>query len=114
VELEALTEADFERILKEPKNSLVRQYVAMLATEGVTVNVHDEAISEIARLAAEVNRRLENIGARRLHTVMERVFDELSFHAPEMNGAVVEVNAAYVRERLEGVLEDEDLSRYIL
>ena len=114
VELEALTEADFERILKEPKNSLVRQYVAMLATEGVTVNVHDEAISEIARLAAEVNRRLENIGARRLHTVMERVFDELSFHAPEMNGAIVEVNAAYVRERLEGVLEDEDLSRYIL
>ena len=114
VELEALTEADFERILKEPKNSLVRQYVAMLATEGVSVNVHDEAISEIARLAAEVNRRLENIGARRLHTVMERVFDELSFHAPEMNGAVVEVNAAYVRERLEGVLEDEDLSRYIL
>lgn len=114
VELEALTEADFERILKEPKNSLVRQYVAMLATEGVTVNVHDEAISEIARLAAEVNRRLENIGARRLHTVMERVFDELSFHAPEMNGAVVEVSAAYVRERLEGVLEDEDLSRYIL
>jgi ATP-dependent HslUV protease ATP-binding subunit HslU len=114
VELEALTESDFERILKEPKNSLVRQYVAMLATEGVTVNVHDDAVGELARLAAEVNRRLENIGARRLHTVMERVFDELSYHAPEMSGAVVDVNAAYVRERLAGILEDEDLSRYIL
>jgi ATP-dependent HslUV protease ATP-binding subunit HslU len=114
VELESLTREDFERILKEPRNSLVRQYVAMLATEGLTVNFEDDAITEIAKLADEVNRSLENIGARRLHTVMERVFEELSYHAPEMNGASVDVNAAYVRERLSEVIRDEDLSRYIL
>ncbi len=114
VELKSLTKEDFKRILSEPKNSLVKQYVAMLATEGVTVAFSDAAVEEIAGLADQVNRSLENIGARRLHTIMERVFEELSFHAPEMSGATVEVTPEYVRERLDDVLQDEDLSRYIL
>ena len=114
VELESLSEADFKRILAEPRNSLVRQYVGMLATEGVQVTFTDDAVDEVARIAGEVNRTLENIGARRLHTVMERVFDELSFHAPEMGGATVDVTASYVRERLADIVKNEDLSRYIL
>ncbi|MCB9521202.1 MAG: ATP-dependent protease ATPase subunit HslU [Myxococcales bacterium] len=114
VELEALKEEDFTRILSEPRNSLVKQYVEMLATEGVTVRVDESAVAEIARIAGEVNRSLENIGARRLHTVMERVFEELSYHAPEMHGAVVDVGRDYVRERLADVVANEDLSRYIL
>jgi len=114
VELKSLERSDFERILSEPRNSLVRQYTAMLETEGVTVSFREDAIAEIARMAWTVNQQLENIGARRLHTILERVFEELSFHAPEMNGATVEVTAEYVRERLDDVLADEDLSRYIL
>jgi len=114
VELEALTQADFIRILTEPENALIRQYTALLATEGVTIVFRDEAIGEIARIAAEVNARTESIGARRLHTVMERLLDQISFDAPEMPGKEITIDAAYVRERLESILEDEDLSRYIL
>ena len=114
VELEALTQADFIRILTEPENALIRQYTALLATEGVTIVFRDEAIGEIARIAADVNARTESIGARRLHTVMERLLDQISFDAPEMRGQEVTIDAAYVRERLESILEDEDLSRYIL
>ena len=114
VELQSLEAGEFKRILTEPRNSLVRQYTAMLGTEDVTVDFRDDAIDAIAELADQVNRSLENIGARRLHTVMERVFEELSFHAPEMNGATVEITSQYVRERLSDVLESEDLSRYIL
>jgi ATP-dependent HslUV protease ATP-binding subunit HslU len=114
VELQSLEKEDFKRILTEPKNSLVRQYIAMLATEDVVVDFRDDAVDAIAELADKVNRTLENIGARRLHTVMERVFEELSFHAPEMNGATVEITPDYVHQRLSDVLEDEDLSRYIL
>lgn len=114
VELQSLSTDDFKQILSEPKNSLVKQYVAMLDTEGVTIAFKDDAVAAIASMADEVNRTLENIGARRLHTIMERVFEELSFHAPEMNGTTVEITAEYVKERLEDVLQDEDLSRYIL
>jgi ATP-dependent HslUV protease ATP-binding subunit HslU len=114
VELEALTQEDFIRILTEPENALIRQYTALLATEGVTLVFEEQGIAEIARIAAEVNARTENIGARRLHTVMERLLDQVSFDAPEMGGARVVIDAAHVRERLEAILQDQDLSRYIL
>ncbi len=114
VELEALTQADFVRILTEPKNALIKQYVALMEPEGVRLDFAPDAIEEIARIAAEVNVRTENIGARRLHTVMERLLDEVSFSAPEMPGRTVAIDGAYVRERLQAILEDQDLSRYIL
>jgi ATP-dependent HslUV protease ATP-binding subunit HslU len=114
VELESLGEADFLKILTEPKNSLVRQYEALLATEGVELRFTEDALAEIARVAYEANTRLENIGARRLHTVMETLLDQVSFRAPEMRGQTVTVDGALVRERLGEVLDDEDLSRYIL
>jgi ATP-dependent HslUV protease ATP-binding subunit HslU len=114
VELEPLRREDLERILKEPQNSLVKQYVALLATEGVDLQLTDEAIEEIARIAADVNGRMENIGARRLYTVMERLLDEVSFDATEKRGQRLVIDPRYVRERLEGILADEDLSRYIL
>ena len=114
VELEALTQADFVRILTEPKNALLKQYVALMEPEGVRLDFTSDAIDEIARIAAEVNVRTENIGARRLHTVMERLLDEVSFAAPEMPGKTVTVDGSYVRERLQSILEDQDLSRYIL
>ncbi|GAO01886.1 ATP-dependent protease ATPase subunit HslU [Anaeromyxobacter sp. PSR-1] len=114
VELEPLTREDLVRILKEPRNSLVRQYTALLATEGVDVQIRDDAVDEIARIAAEVNERMENIGARRLHTVMERLLDQLSFEGSELRGQRIVVDAAYVRDRLQGIAQDEDLSRYIL
>jgi ATP-dependent HslUV protease ATP-binding subunit HslU len=114
VELEPLTDADFVRILTEPENALTKQYTALLDTEGVTVEFHSDAVEEIARMAAEVNTRMENIGARRLHTVMERLLDELSFEAPEIGVRTIPITAQYVRERLSGVLRDEDLSQYVL
>ena len=114
VELEPLTRDDLARILREPKASLVKQYVALLATEGVDLEITEEAIEELARIAAEVNDRTENIGARRLHTVMERLLDEVSFDANDLAGRKIVVDPEYVRRRLEGVIADEDLSRYIL
>ncbi len=114
VELDPLSREDLARILREPKNSLVKQYVALLATEGVDLQLTDDAVEEIARVAADVNERMENIGARRLHTVMERLLDEVSFDATEKRGQRLVVDPAYVRARLEGVLADEDLSKYIL
>ncbi len=114
VELEPLTRSDLERILKEPRNSLTRQYTALLATEGVDLTFTDDAIGEIARIAEDVNQRMENIGARRLHTVMERLLDEISFDAAELAGRKMQIDAAYVREKLQGIASDEDLSRYIL
>src|SRR5579875_887440 len=114
VELEPLGHAYFVRVLTEPENALTRQYTALLATERVALSFTDDAIRELARIAAEVTPRTENIGARRLHTVMERLLDQISFDAPEMSGQEVRVDAAYVRERLEGILEDQDLSRFIL
>jgi ATP-dependent HslUV protease ATP-binding subunit HslU len=114
VELEALVNDDFVRILTEPENSLTRQYQALLATEGVRVEWKPDAIQEIARMATLANERMENIGARRLHTIMERLLDELSFEAPGLTGTEVPITAQYVRERLAKVLENEDLSKYIL
>ena len=114
VELEALTQADFVRILTEPRGALVKQYAALLATEGLTVTFTDDAVAEIARVAADVNSQMENIGARRLHTVMERLLDELSFDAPDLETKTQTVDAAYVRAKLDGIVKNEDLSRYIL
>jgi ATP-dependent HslUV protease ATP-binding subunit HslU len=114
VELESLTEEDFVRILHEPKNALTMQYSALLATEGVTLTFADEAIAEVARYAAIVNEKTENIGARRLHTILERLLDELSFEASDMNGQSVTIDAAYVQRVLAATVKDEDLSRYVL
>jgi ATP-dependent HslUV protease ATP-binding subunit HslU len=114
VELDALTRDDFVRILTEPANALLKQYVALLLTEGITLSFTDDAVNELADIAARVNDRAENIGARRLHTVVERVLDQISFDAPEMTDREVAINADYVREQLADVVKDEDLSRYIL
>jgi ATP-dependent HslUV protease ATP-binding subunit HslU len=114
VELDALTQDDFVRILTEPENALTRQYVALLETERVRLVFRDDAVVEIARIAAQVNERTENIGARRLHTVLERLLDQVSFDAPELAGQEIVVDAAMVRERLAVILEDQDLSRFIL
>jgi ATP-dependent HslUV protease ATP-binding subunit HslU len=114
VELESLSDEDFVRILTEPENALTKQYTALLATEKVTLDIRPDAVAEIARIATLVNARMENIGARRLHTIMERVLDDLAFEAPELGQTTIPITAAYVRERLDGVLKDEDLSQYIL
>ena len=114
VELQALSEEDFRRILTEPETSLIRQYVALLGTEDVTLDFAEEAVSEIAHVAAEVNRSVENIGARRLQTVMERLLDEISFSATDRAGETVRVDAAYVRENVADLAKDADLSKYIL
>jgi ATP-dependent HslUV protease ATP-binding subunit HslU len=114
VELEALTREDFIRILTEPQNALIKQYIALMETEGVHLVFRDDAVAEIAAIAAEVNRNTENIGARRLHTVVERLLEPLSFDAPEMGGREVIIDAAHVRERLSSIVNNEDLSRYIL
>jgi len=114
VEMHDLGRDDFARILREPRASLLRQYEALLATEGVTVEFADDAIEAMADLAFQVNRSTQNIGARRLHTILERVVEDLSFDAPERAGDRVAVDAKLVRERLEDVAKDEDLSRYIL
>ncbi len=114
VELQSLTMEDFVRILTEPKSSLVKQYTALLETEGVKLEFTKEALDEIAHFAFRVNESTENIGARRLHTIMERVLDELSFEAPEKKGQSVTVDADYVRKMLTDIVKDQDLSRYIL
>jgi ATP-dependent HslUV protease ATP-binding subunit HslU len=114
VELESLSDQDFVRILTEPENALTKQYIALLATEKVTLEIHADAVAEIAHIATTVNARMENIGARRLHTIMERVLDDLAFEAPALGEVTIPITAAYVRERLDGILKDEDLSQYIL
>ncbi len=114
VELASLTQDDFVRILTEPQNALSKQYIALLETEGVKLDFTEDAILEIASIASAVNQATENIGARRLYTIMERLLDEVSFEAPYMRGARVNINAAYVRERLQEIVKNEDLSRYIL
>ncbi len=114
VELSSLTQEDFVRILTEPDNSLVRQYVALLATEDVHLEFRDDGVRALAAIAAQVNGRTDDIGARRLHTVMERLLDEVSFDAPDLGGSHIVVDEAFVRERLNEVASDEDLSRYIL
>src|SRR5579884_1274029 len=113
VELDSLTADDFETILTQPKNALTEQYKALLATENVTLEFHDDGIAQIARFAMQVNEQSENIGARRLHTVLERLLDDVSYDAPEQGGTVV-VDANYVREKLQDIVTNADLSGYIL
>jgi ATP-dependent HslUV protease ATP-binding subunit HslU len=114
VELQSLTMEDFIRILTEPKSSLVKQYIALLETEGVKLEFTSDALEEVARFAFRVNEGTENIGARRLHTIMERVLDEISFEAPDRKGQQFNVDAEYVRKMLVDIVKDQDLSRYIL
>jgi ATP-dependent HslUV protease ATP-binding subunit HslU len=114
VELRALKEADFVRILTETDNALTRQYTALMATEGVAVSFTEDGIAALARIATEVNAQVENIGARRLYTVMERVFEELGFTAPDMDGQAVTIDASYVEAHLGDLARDMDLSRYVL
>ena len=114
VELDSLGKAEFIRILTEPQNALIKQQVALLATEEVSIAFSSDSIEEIADIATRVNERTENIGARRLHTILERLLDEISFDAPEKKGSQVSINAEYVRERLKDIVKSEDLSRYIL
>jgi ATP-dependent HslUV protease ATP-binding subunit HslU len=114
VELQSLTVEDFVRILKEPQSALIKQYSALLETEGIKLSFTDEALNEVARFAAVVNENTENIGARRLHTIMERILDEISFEGPDLKKKTVKIDAAYVQKQLTDVVKDQDLSRYIL
>jgi ATP-dependent HslUV protease ATP-binding subunit HslU len=114
VELHSLTTEDFIRILKEPKSALVKQYIALLETEGIKLTFTDEALQEIAKFAAAVNEATENIGARRLHTIMEKLLDEISFEGPDLKKKIVRVDAAYVQKQLMDIVKNQDLSRYIL
>ncbi len=114
VELQSLKEEDFIRILTEPKNALIKQYVALLDTEGVKLNFTEDAVAAIARFATSVNEQTENIGARRLHTILEKVLDEISFEAPDLKKKSVKVDAAYVTKQLADIVKNQDLSRYIL
>jgi len=114
VEMDSLGKEEFIRILTEPRNALIKQYTEMMATEGVTIVINEEAIAEIAEVAAVVNERTENIGARRLYTIMETLLDEVSFDAPDLTEKHVVIDAQYVKDRLCDIVEDEDLSRYIL
>jgi ATP-dependent HslUV protease ATP-binding subunit HslU len=114
VELKSLTVEDFIRILKEPKNALIKQYTALLETEGIKLSFTDDCLEEVAKFAAQVNEATENIGARRLHTIMEKLLDEISFEGPDLKKKTVKIDAAYVRRQLSEIVKDQDLSRYIL
>ena len=114
VELDPLTVEDFRRILTEPESALLKQYEALLATEGVTISFREDGIGEIADVAAQVNERAEDIGARRLHTILEKVLEELLFDAPDLDEKNWKIDREYVKRMLEGIIEDEDLSRFIL
>jgi ATP-dependent HslUV protease ATP-binding subunit HslU len=114
VELKSLTEADFIRILKEPKSALIKQYMALLETEGIKLTFTEDALIEIAKVAAQVNENTENIGARRLHTIMEKLLEDISFDGPDLKKKTIKLDAAYVRKQLSEIVKDQDLSRYIL
>ena len=114
MELDPLGKEDFVRILTEPKNALVTQYTALMGTEGITIRFLDEAIDRIADFATLVNERTENIGARRLHTVMEKLLDEISFEGSDLREKSITIDDAYVRHMLDDIVKNEDLSRYIL
>ncbi|MBI1787730.1 MAG: ATP-dependent protease ATPase subunit HslU, partial [Acidobacteria bacterium] len=114
VELKSLTVEDFIRILREPKNALVKQYTALLETEGIKLVFTDDATEEVAKFAAQVNQSSENIGARRLHTIMEKLLEEISFEGPDLKKKSIRIDAAYVRRQLADIVKDQDLSRYIL
>jgi len=114
VELSDLKESDFVRILTEPKGALTKQYRALMQTEGIDIVFEPDAVEALASFAYQVNQTTQNIGARRLYTIMERLLEELSFEAPEMGSGRVVINAAYVKQRLEKISQDEDLSKFIL
>jgi ATP-dependent HslUV protease ATP-binding subunit HslU len=114
VELKSLTEADFIRILKEPKSALVKQYMALLETEGIKLTFTEDALVEIAKIAAQVNQSAENIGARRLHTIMEKLLEDISFDGPDLKKKNIRIDAVYVQKQLSEIVKDQDLSRYIL
>jgi ATP-dependent HslUV protease ATP-binding subunit HslU len=114
VELTALSEDDFVRILTEPKNALIKQYVALLETEGLKLSFSEDAVAAVARFAVQVNEQTENIGARRLHTILEKLLEEISFEAPELKKKTVKLDAAYVQKQLSEIVKNQDLSRYIL
>jgi ATP-dependent HslUV protease ATP-binding subunit HslU len=114
VELSSLGRTEFKRILTEPKNALLLQYMALLRTEGVELVFEDDAVEEIARIAEEVNDRTENIGARRLHTLMERLLEDILFDAPDIKAKHQTIDKHYVQNKLKDIVDDEDLSRYIL
>ena len=114
VELDALTEEDFIRILKEPDNSLIKQYKALLKTEGVDLDFSDNGIDMLAKLSTEVNSTVENIGARRLHTIIEKVLDEISFTASDKAGQKIKIDKDYVKNNLGDLVKDTDLSKFIL
>jgi ATP-dependent HslUV protease ATP-binding subunit HslU len=114
VELKSLTEADFIRILKEPKSALIKQYMALLETEGIKLTFTEDALIEIAKIAAQVNENAENIGARRLHTIMEKLLEDISFDGPDLKKKTIRIDAAYVKKQLSEIVKDQDLSRYIL
>ncbi|MFZ0589406.1 MAG: ATP-dependent protease ATPase subunit HslU [Bryobacteraceae bacterium] len=114
VELKSLTEQDFIRILREPKSALVKQYMALLETEGIKLAFTDDSLQEVARIAAQVNESMENIGARRLHTIMEKLLEEISFNGPDLKKKNIRIDADYVRKQLAEIVKDQDLSKYIL
>ena len=114
VELDSLTIQDFVRILTEPQNALIKQYVALLETEGIKLTFLDDAVQEVARFATTVNENTENIGARRLHTIMEKLLDEISFEGPDLKKKTIRIDAAYVQKMLADIVKDQDLSRFIL
>jgi len=114
VELKSLSQEDFIRILKEPKNALIKQYQALLDTEGIKLSFTEDALEEISSFAARVNESTENIGARRLHTILEKLLEDVSFDGPDLKKKAVKVDSAYVRRQLAEIVKDQDLSRYIL
>jgi ATP-dependent HslUV protease ATP-binding subunit HslU len=114
VELDSLNAEDFKRILKEPKNSLTKQYTYLLETEDVKLEFTEDAIDRMSFIAADVNNRIENIGARRLHTIMETLLEDISFEADEHAGETISIDSKYVDEKLTGIFQDQDLSKYIL
>ena len=114
VELTSLDKSDFIRILTEPENALIKQYMALMATEGITIKYTEDAVDEIAELAEKVNEMTENIGARRLHTILEKVMEDISFQAPDIKKKSITIDREYVQKRLKDIIKDEDLSRFIL
>jgi ATP-dependent HslUV protease ATP-binding subunit HslU len=114
VELKSLSEEDFIRILKEPKHALIKQYQALLDTEGIKLSFTEDALKEVASFAARVNESAENIGARRLHTILEKLLEEISFDGPDLKKKQIRIDAAYVRKQLADIVKDQDLSKYIL
>jgi len=114
VELNSLSKEDFSRILTEPHNSLIKQYTALLEVEGIKIHFTEDAIAQLADIAFRVNSQMENIGARRLHTILEKLLQDLSFDCPELDEAEIVIDETYVNEKLEDVVKDQDLSKYIL